>query len=480
MKYSSSLLSAGLTLSASLLLLSSCGGNNDTPPTPPNPSPGTTATYVVSASVKASGNASSTLLLTPVSLSEGSISAKNNGLQVDGGGDFIYLKENTYLYSIAYRQGGKTETHSFIFGPSGLTKRSKIFHGNRFTTFGTFGDFLITTSTGDGPKDQADATGYLPQYILASYLDATKETQTNNDTRLPQFNTENYLGNGEFVTLCGLLEHEGKLYSGVIPMGLSRYGANVEADWDGDTYKSGKWVKKGNEDLVKTQDGGQKSSSYKRGELQWTQYPDECYVAIFSDKDFKTKKLIKTNKISYPAGRFKSQYHPMIWSVPSGDIYVFSPSFAKTMTDPRQKTKLPAGVVRIKKGAEDFDPSYYYNIDNLSGNRGFQFVYPVGGERFLIYFYDQSFDKLTNQQLATQLGIFDVSTGRLTNVTGLPADVSDFGGRPYVEGGRAYLPVNSKSQKPAIYVIDLATGQATRGLEVEATSITSVGRLRSR
>lgn len=141
-------------------------------------------------------------------------------------------------------------------------------------------------------------------------------------------------------------------------MGLSRYGANVEAVWDGNTYKSGKWVKKGNEDLVKTQDGGQKSSSYKRGELQWTQYPDECYVAIFSDKDFKTKKLIKTNKISYPAGRFKSQYYPMIWSVPSGDVYVFSPSFAKTMTDPRQKTKLPAGVVRIKKGAEDFDPSY--------------------------------------------------------------------------------------------------------------------------
>ena len=34
------------------------------------------------------------------------------------------------------------------------------------------------------------------------------------------------------------------------------------------------------------------------------------------------------------------------------------------------------------------------------------------------------------------------------------------------------------SLKPAIYVIDLSTGQATRGLEVEATEISSVGRLR--
>ena len=52
-----------------------------------------------------------------------------------------------------------------------------------------------------------------------------------------------------------------------------------------------------------------------------------------------------------------------------------------------------------------------------------------------------------------------------------------FGGRPYLEDGRAYLPVMS-SLKPAIYVIDLSTGQATRGLEVEATEISSVGRLR--
>ena len=37
----------------------------------------------------------------------------------------------------------------------------------------------------------------------------------------------------------------------------------------------------------------------------------------------------------------------------NGDIYVFSPSYAKTMTDPRQQTNLPAGVVRIPNGSED-------------------------------------------------------------------------------------------------------------------------------
>lgn len=47
------------------------------------------------------------------------------------------------------------------------------------------------------------------------------------------------------------------------------------------------------------------------------------------------------------ADAIKSQYYQTIWEADNGDIYVFSPSFAKTMDDVRQQTTLPAGVVRI-------------------------------------------------------------------------------------------------------------------------------------
>ena len=62
-------------------------------------------------------------------------------------------------------------------------------------------------------------------------------------------------------------------------------------------------------------------------------------------------------------------------------------------------------------------------------------------------------------------------------MTGLPQDVTEFGGRPLVEQGLAYVPVMSKSQRPALYSIDLTTGVATRRVEVEATRISSVGYL---
>ena len=124
--------------------------------------------------------------------------------------------------------------------------------------------------------------------------------------------------------------------------------------------EGGKYVKY--PELVKTESGGSGSGAYEKGELQWTQYPNEAWVAIYANEKFENPKLIKTDKISYACGRNRSQYYQTIWTADNGDVYVFSPSYAKTMTVEVQKTTLPAGVVRIKANAEEFDPDYYCNL----------------------------------------------------------------------------------------------------------------------
>lgn len=82
--------------------------------------------------------------------------------------------------------------------------------------------------------------------------------------------------------------------------------------------------------------------------------------------------LAKTDKISTPCGRYRSQYYQTVWAAENGDIYVFSASYAKTMTDQGQKTTLPAGVCRIPAGSTSFD-DYYCNIEAQTpgGNRSF-------------------------------------------------------------------------------------------------------------
>ena len=64
--------------------------------------------------------------------------------------------------------------------------------------------------------------------FLLSYLDVAAETFETNDTKVKAYMSENFLGNGEFVTLAGILEHDKKIYSAAVPMGLSQYGAAVD------------------------------------------------------------------------------------------------------------------------------------------------------------------------------------------------------------------------------------------------------------
>ena len=426
------------------------------------------AEYVIAASVTASGNTTN-VLVNAESLDEGTVTTINNGVVNDGATYWVFFKEQ-YLYALTYNQGEAGGTRSYIMDASGeLKKRSAEFGVKRFTTYGIYDKYIMTSSTGDGPTEWNDENGYTPKVFLLSYLDPAAETFTTNDTQNKAYLSENFLSTGEYVTLSGMLEHNNKIYTAAVPMGLSQYDTKDQ---------NGKWVLPGNEDLVKKESGGSNSSAYKKDELQWTQYPNECWVAIFDDATMTSKKLIKTDKISYAAGRMKSQYYQMIWAADNGDVYVFSPSFAKTMTDARQKTTLPAGVVRIPSGSTEFD-DYYCNLEALTNGNSFLRSWHIADDYFMLLMYDRPLTE--TGYVANQLAIFKAGDKKLTYVTGLPStdQISGFGNEPYVEKGNAYVTVtfNEGGGNPAIYKIDPATATATKGLTIEATQVSGVGKL---
>ena len=431
------------------------------------PTPGVERPYVI-ASQGTFSNTTTNALLTTESLGSGVVGMEQ-GLVNDGASYWVFWGDK-YLYGLTYNQGNAGTTRSYVMNADyTLSARSAEYAVRRFTTVGIYDKYVMTTSTGDGPTEWADENGYLPKSILQSLLDVEAETYTTNNTLEEHYLAENFLGNGEFITLAGIEEVEGKIYSAAVPMGLSQYGVKAEG---------GKWIREGYEDLVKTEAGGSGSGSYKEGELQWTQYPNECWVVIFDDETLAQRRLLRTDKISYAAGRNKSQYYQMVWATDSGDVYVFSPSYAKTMSDARQQTTLPAGVVRIKSGSEEFDPDYYVNIEALSDGRSFLRTWYVGGSNFLLLMYDSPLTP-AKTMTANQLAIFNADSGVLTPVTGLPSSssISGFGNSPFAENGKVYMPVTLTDGYPAIYVIDPATSVATKGLTVEATQIGAVGRL---
>lgn len=424
--------------------------------------------YVI-ASQGVFSNTTTNALLTTSSLNDGRVSMQS-GLVNDGASYWVFYGDK-YLYGLTYNQGNAGTTRSYILREDmTLEARPAEYAVRRFTSYGIYDKYIMTSSTGDGPAEWADENGFIPKSLLISYLDVASETYTTNNTLDESYLAENFLGNGEYVTLAGIEESNGKIFSAAVPMGLSQYGVKAEG---------GKWVRDGFEDLVKRESGGEGSSAaYKEGELQWTQYPDECWVAIFDDETLASKRLIKTDKLSYACGRNKSQYYPMIWSVESGDIYVFSPSYAKAMDDVRQRTTLPAGVMRIKSGSEEFDPDYYYNIEALAEGRSFLRTWHIGGTKFLMLMYNAPITP-EKSMTANELAIFDAADGTLKAVTGLPAaeNISGFGSAPYAEGEKCYVAVTTTNDYPAVYVIDKSSAVATKGVTIEATQISGIGRL---
>lgn len=404
-------------------------------------------------------------LLQTDNLDGGAVTTVNNGKTTQSGTQWVFFN-NKYLYRLAYNQGNGGVTSSYIIDSNGnIAERDNTYEIKRFTTYGTYGNYLITSSVGDMASQYADSNGYLPKGFLFSYLDVEKETHTtNNDVIF----SENYLGNGEYVTLAGILQVGNKIYSSAIPMGLSKYGVAAEG---------GKYVKY--PELVKQESGGSGSSSYEKGELQWTQYPDEAWVAIYDNSEFKNPKLIKTDKISYACGRYKSQYYQTIWTAGNGDVYVFSPSYAKTMTADVLKTTLDAGVVRIKAGTEEFDSDYYFNIEEAAGGKSFLRCWPISDDYFLLLMYDRP---LTESGFAAKtFAVFKAEDKNFEYVKGLPSEniISGFGNTPYVENGKVYVSVTTTDgASPALYVINSETAEAVRGLEINGSEqVSGVGRL---
>ncbi len=460
-KYFRYFLATSLLLTVSLF--AAC--EKEDPASQPNPSDADSQ-FVIAASVS-----DTNYLLTSEAIHEGNISTLNNGLTTETGTYWIYYKDK-YLFRLAYNQGNAGISSSYILNRQGrLEERDKTYEIKRFTSYGIFGDKIITSSTGNLGEEHADKNGYLPKGFQFSFLDVNKETFTTNQEVIL---AENYLGNGEFVTLAGYAEVNDKLYTAPIPMGLSQFG--VKAD-------DGKWVKY--EDLVKTEAGGSASSAYLKGELQWTQYPNEAWVAVYENDKMKNPELIKTDKISYPSGRFKSQYYQMIWAADNGDIYVFSPSYAKVMADERQRTHLPAGVVRIKAGENKFDESYYCNLEEQSEGNSFLRSWHISGDYFLLLMYDTpfvpGFD--ASETPAKKLAVYKAESKKLTYVSGLPAPalIAGFGNTPYTENGKVYVSVTTADANyPAIYEIDPAAAEANKGITVEAEQISAVGKLSKR
>ena len=155
-------------------------------------------------------------LVTANSLDEGVISIKGNGKETEEGAYWIF-KDNRYLFRLVYNQGNSGTGSSYQLDADGKMVDGLTYNFNRVTTYGTWGDNVITASAGNSTTKDQD--GNIAKGLLVNYL-----SSVNGTVKTHTYPAENFLGNGEYVSFSGFVEANNRLYTSVVPMGMSVYG----------------------------------------------------------------------------------------------------------------------------------------------------------------------------------------------------------------------------------------------------------------
>jgi len=202
---------------------------------------------------------------------------------------------------------------------------------------------------------------------------------------------------------------------------------------------------------------------------------DSVYVAKF-DADLNLIQIYDDNRISYSVGEFAAARYPHLANDANGHTYVFSGSHSATTTK-------KAGALVIRKGSDDFDQDYYFDIEAASGGYRFKRLWHVTEDYFLLEMYNITNAGGNAGGSATQYAVVRMSTKEFNWVrTGIPGVddilVSLFTPWPVATTGKIYIGITPKEGQPSVYAIDPKTATAKKGITVNGvTSILGLARL---
>jgi hypothetical protein len=378
--------------------------------------------------IAATGETAQYILRTD-NLETGDLSISNNVKELNQTGyTWIFNEDPSVAVGLIYQQGDPGIGLGFTVDPADSTlKESGQFQiTSRFTSYGFFDKYALTSVGGQTPANDPNRS----DYVTFNFIDLTG----NFALREQSIPTLSITGNGQQAT-----------FSGVVDMGNGEFLTGLVVSQPKDS----------------TQTGGASSGAIT--------YPDSVWVAAY-DKDLNLKRIYRSDKLSYSSGRFRSQYYSQIGKADDGSVYVFSGSYESTTTK-------PCGALRINKDATDFDASYYFNIEEKTDGYHFRKVWHVTGAYFMLELYNDKTPTATGA--ATQYGIVDVTAKTFKWVTGIPAQDQITGtGLPTAHDGKMYFPIVATGADAAIYVIDPATATGAKGISIAgASAISAVGRL---
>ena len=199
---------------------------------------------------------------------------------------------------------------------------------------------------------------------------------------------------------------------------------------------------------------------------------DTAYVSVYSYPGLQylhTFKDTRTGPIGYYGGS------PAMITDEAGNHYSFSTSSkAGGFT---QSTK-PSGILKINKGAEQFDPSYFFNIES-QGYRILTGAYAGNGKvvaRVVSTTIDNSAPAWAAFSVTApvcNIAVLDLNTQSFNIVSSIPNHGGQYQTPFHVENGKVYTSINNGTEA-YVYAVDPNSGTATRGARIEGSELQSI------
>lgn len=201
-----------------------------------------------------------------------------------------------------------------------------------------------------------------------------------------------------------------------------------------------------------------------------TQFPDSTYIAVFSYPEMQFKKVIRDGRTGTIGNWFGMQG---VATLESGDVYAWSTA---------NGSKNPSAIVRIKKGQEVFDQSYFFNVEQKTGGLKLSRGEHVANGKFLFSIYtagNVSANGISGGRV--RLAIADVNAQTITWVDGVPEHATlSYKNKTYREsdGKTIHYVLKEDSGRFAVYTIDVTTAKGKRGLQFDNVSdVTTITKL---
>jgi hypothetical protein len=372
--------------------------------------------FVVTSEAAGEGGGAGSYVVSSENVSSGEISIVGKGIPSN---EFYFNVQNNLVFGLTYSNQGPITPYGF--GTNGKLTRfdNKTVNAVRPGIFGNYG--TKNTIIGSTNRSLTDPVATLMNYNAESFL---IQNQAN-------INLAELAGNGRMAIWTGLFQVGDKIY---IPYQI----AEGEGNWGGNITEVNKTT-----------------------------------IAVLSYPELKLIKKISDDRGSF-VGNWGSQQG--IGVLANGDAYTW---FTSGTTEGGLVPKNPSGMLRVKKGTDEFDKSYFFNVEALGKGKIARGNY-ISGTKFLMTLYASTETGGVGGG-KVKLAIVDAEAKTVSEISGAPVhDQTDYNNKIYIEkdGKTAYYVMQEDNKEFYVYVIDVATATAKRGARLRGiTNVAAFSKL---